>query len=117
MAMEVVGDWDRWFKDKGVKPIHARRWPRPDEKVSSGAVRTDDGAVWAWSRENGMVEAWRADDDEAWDGSSLVEPDMREARGDKNCLRLLSAEDPWDAETSVVAANTRRDQGLRDVFG
>lgn len=118
MAMEVVGDWGRWFKDKGVIPVHVRRWPYPDEEVSSGAVRTDDGAVWAWSRENGRVEIWSATDDGAWDGPKLAAlPGMRETRGEKGCLRLLSAEDPWDVQASEDAADTRRDGGLRGVFG
>lgn len=116
-AMETVADWGRWFDDLGVRPAHARRWPHPDEGASSGAVRTDDGAVWAWSRENGVVEAWRADGDESWDGPEMARvPGMREARGE-GCLRLLSAEDPWDARASSDAADARRDDGLRGVFG
>lgn len=116
--METVADWGRWFDDLGVRPVHARRWPSPDVRVSSGAVRTDDGAVWAWQREDGVVGAWRADYDELWDGPVMAGlPGMREARGRGGCLRLLSAEDPWDAQASEDAADARRDDGLRGVFG
>lgn len=116
--METVADWGRWFDDMGVRPVHARRWARPDEGVSSGAVRTDDGSVWGWSRENGTVEVWCADGDDAWDGPELAAvPGMMEARGGDDCLRLLSAEDPWDAQASADAADAKRDDGLRAVFG
>lgn len=115
---ETVGDWGRWFDSMGVRPVHARRWPHPDEGASSGAVRTDDGEVWAWSRENGVTEAWRASGDDSWDGPELgALPGMREARGEEGCLRLLSAEDPWDAQAGADAADARRDDGLRGVFG
>jgi len=116
--MEVVGDWDRWFEGLGARPVHARRWLHPDEGVSSGAVRLDDGTVWAWSRESGVVEVWRVSDDDSWDGAELgALPGMREARGEEGCLRLLSGEDPWDAQESERAADVRRDDGLRGVFG
>ncbi len=85
--------------------------------MSSGAVRADDGSVWAWSREYGAVEVWAVDRDDRWDGPDMAKlPGMREARGD-GCLRLLSAEDAWDAQASSAAADGRRDDGLRGVFG
>ncbi len=114
---ETVADWGEWFDAMGVRPVHARRWPHDDDDhTSSGAVRTDDGAVWGWSRENGAVEAWPVTDD-SWDGPELgALPGMREARGE-DCVRLLSAEDPWDARASEDAADVRRDDGLRGVFG
>ena len=118
MIMEVVKDWGRWFKDKGVKPVHVRRWLDPDEGFSSGAVRTDDGTVWSWSREDGVPKVWSAHADNDWDGSEMgAIPGMSEATDEVECLRLLSREDPSDADASVDAVNARRDRGLRDVFG
>jgi len=115
---ETVRDWREWFKAKGVKPVHARAWPDSvDTDAMSGAVRTDDGAVWAWSRECGRVEAWRADGDDLWDGAKFARiPGMREAKGSA-CVKLLSALDSWDALASERAADARRDDGLRGVFG
>jgi len=117
-AMETVVDWGQWFNDLGVKPIHARRWQYPDEGTSSGAVRTDDGTVWGWSRESGVTEVWLVSGDDSWDGPELgAIPGMREARGEDGCLRLLSVGDPWDAQAGEDAADARRDDGLRSVFG
>lgn len=116
--MDVVKDWGRWFKDKGVKPVHVRRWLDPDEGFSSGAVRVDDGTVWAWSKENGATEVWSAVGDDFWDGPEMgALPGMLEAMGEVECLRLLSKEDPLDANSSMDAVDARRDSGLRDIFG
>jgi len=114
---ETVSDWGRWFRTKGISPILARRWTDADEETSSGAVRADDGSVWAWSRECGRVEVWRADGDEWWDTDGAVEPGMAEAQGGDACLRLLSKEDPWDARSAIDAADERRDRMMRDIFG
>jgi len=113
--MESIGDWRRWFRRRGTRPVHARRWVADDGSVS-GAVRGEDGHAWAWAvGEDGAVEAWPIDKDREWDQPGMVTDDMTEARGSGDCFRLLEGDalrgDP-DA-----GASRRRDDNLRGVFG
>jgi len=115
--METVGDWRRWFREKGLRPTHARRWVDEDEEMVSGAVRTDDGHVWAWTRQDGKIEAHPADADRDWDQPWMVDGGMTEASDEEGCVRILEAPAPWEGGDSDRAARRRVDDNLRGVFG
>jgi len=114
--METVGDWRRWFRRKGVRPTHARRWVYEDEETVSGAFRTDDGRVWGWLTQGGKTEVHPADSDRDWDQPHMVDDTMTEATGE-DCVRILEAPPPWESGDPERAARRRVDDNLRGVFG
>lgn len=113
----VTGGWRRWLRGRGLRPSFARKWSHPDEEMSSGAVRADDGSVWAWKRQDGEVEVWPADGDLDWDQPHMDEDGMLEASGFEGCVRIMDAPDPWEPGGDPARADDRRDRGLRQVFG
>lgn len=118
VPMETVQDWRRWFRDKGLQPVHVRKWTSEDEEVSSGGIRTDDGHVWAWSRRNGTTEAWPADADDKWDTPEMEDDGMLEASDSGGCIRILEMLDPWEnGGDPDRVVDRRRDKMLRDIFG